>query len=225
MRALTGNTAKAELKVSVWNARQFHAGSASEDSASQEKLRWIQGRLDGETPDVCFLLEVTGTRDDYTDAKRGLRARMKDSGYSTHWIPGEGGSARERKGTDTNSNGIAILTRNQTCKLMSYRRLEERLLGALVRLKGENPCNLKIGAIHGLHEEGSSAFSNQIEAASTWAAAGPPRPSAASAPPPISAPPRRRRACRAQRQPPAWARAGGLTWASVWKSGGFRGCM
>jgi len=169
MRALRGNTVELKLKVSVWNARQLNAEQTSDNSVSLEKMKWLKLRLDGEAPDICFLLELTGTRDNFTEQRKGLRAQMHDVGYTTHWIVGEGGSSRERTGSDTHTNGIAILTRRSTCKLVSYQRLEERLLGATVQTTGANPLHLRVAAIHGLHDEGSSSFQKQMMAASDWA--------------------------------------------------------
>jgi ribonuclease HI len=122
--------------------------------------------------DVCFLLEVMGSHEAFIAEAHGLRALAAKIGYYVRWMVGEGGSQREQlQSSESLTNGIAVLVKRATCTIERHVRIEERVLGVWIRGRNaKEQIRMRIAAIHGLHHDGTSSFSKQLQATYAWAA-------------------------------------------------------
>ena len=172
MRSLRGNTVAGMFHVALWNARELHADANPSREASRKKMRWILRRLQDEDVDVCFLLEVMGSHEAFIAEAHGLRALAAKIGYYVRWMVGEGGSQREQlQSSESLTNGIAVLVKRATCTIERHVRIEERVLGVWIRGRNaKEQIRMRIAAIHGLHHDGTSSFSKQLQATYAWAA-------------------------------------------------------
>ena len=91
---------------------------------------------------ALFLLEVSGTRKDFTCLRKWLRLRH----YSSQMVCGGGRSGSAPK------NGIVVAVDEKQGKLRSTRRVAARVLGAEVMCSADGHTR-RFAAIHGLNEE------------------------------------------------------------------------
>ena len=108
------------LTAAFWNTQQLvgHCGWQKVESsegeavtaavATRRKLAWLSDQLSAERPLVLFLMEVAGTRKDFSSLRRWLKGRQ----YSSQILCGGGGK-----------NGIVVAVDTTQGKLRSSRRV------------------------------------------------------------------------------------------------------
>jgi hypothetical protein len=129
---------------------------------SAAKWRRI-GELLSTEPLALWLFEVTGDLEGMKVARRWCSQR----GYDVRFLVGEGGSQRVEGGKASYDNGVIIALRRKSAVFREYRRLEERVLGVQVALRGVTKP-LHLAGMHGLHGQRASSFSKQLTAAGEW---------------------------------------------------------
>ena len=178
MRALRGNTPPpmppvqrkfaTGLSVVFWNAQSLAAKAArarGKADASSGKWDWLRAQYErGERPTIIVLAEVEGN---VSEMRKGLQGWARAIQYEVRILPGEGGSRRAQAGTLSHKNGLVMLVAKEQAKAVRHVRVEERVLGMVFRIGGEERTRAICG-LHGLSSDGDSNFCTQLGAAEEW---------------------------------------------------------